>query len=96
MDLAYDRIQGEALSPDEEEHRNRNSNNTAEPSTINADFQEAYKAISASPWGAKLGGFFGSVVKQVSREELRMSDVIADAPPGWNGLQRSSTGTERR
>jgi len=39
---------------------------TTDQSTINKDFQEAYKAISSSPWGAKLGGFFGSVVKQVS------------------------------
>lgn len=38
----------------------------ADQNSLNKDFQEAYKAISSSPWGAKLGGFFGSVVKQVS------------------------------
>lgn len=60
MDLAYDHIQEEALQPDQ------NKEKTAQPApTLNADFQEAYKAISSSPWGAKLGGFFGSVVKQV-------------------------------
>lgn len=63
MDIAYDRIQEEALSQDEtsknQEKKPENAN------TLNADFQEAYKAISSSPWGARLGGFFGTVVKQV-------------------------------
>ncbi len=62
MDLAYDHIQESALSPDETAE---NGATKAEPSTLNTDFQEAYKAISSSPWGARLGGFFGSMVKQV-------------------------------
>jgi len=61
MDLAYDHIQEEALSPEEAKNKQGNQPET----TLNADFQEAYKAISSSPWGARLGGFFGSVVKQV-------------------------------
>jgi hypothetical protein len=62
MDLAYDHIQESALSPDETAE---NGAKKEESNTLNRDFQEAYKAISSSPWGAKLGGFFGSVVKQV-------------------------------
>jgi hypothetical protein len=62
MDLAYDHIQESALSPDETAE---NGSKKDESSTLNKDFQEAYKAISSSPWGARLGGFFGSVVKQV-------------------------------
>lgn len=62
MDLAYDHIQESALSPDETAE---NGSKKTESSTLNKDFQEAYKAISSSPWGARLGGFFGSVVKQV-------------------------------
>jgi hypothetical protein len=62
MDLAYDHIQEEALSP--EEHADK-PEQKPETTTLNSDFQEAYKAISSSPWGARLGGFFGSVVKQV-------------------------------
>ena len=62
MDLAYDHIQEEVLSPDEiakkEEDAKRNQ------STLNNEFQEAYKSFSASPWGAKLGGFFSDVKKQ--------------------------------
>lgn len=64
MDLAYDHIQESALSPEETKDAKDKQEQQPE-STLNADFQEAYKAISSSPWGAKLGGFFGSVVKQV-------------------------------
>jgi hypothetical protein len=60
MDLAYDHIQEEAF-PEEPSSEQEKKPET----TINSDFQEAYKAISSSPWGARLGGFFGSVVKQV-------------------------------
>lgn len=62
MDLAYDHIQESALSPDESAE---NGGKRPEPSTLNTDFQEAYKAISSSSWGTRLGGFFGSMVKQV-------------------------------
>jgi hypothetical protein len=61
MDLAYDHIQEEALQPE----KTPKSEEKQPETTLNADFQEAYKAISSSPWGAKLGGFLGSVVKQV-------------------------------
>jgi len=64
MDLAYDHIQEEALSP-EKSNADDDKQKQPETNTLNTDFQEAYKAISSSPWGAKLGGFFGSVVKQV-------------------------------
>lgn len=64
MDLAYDHIQEEALSPEKASTQNEEKKPETQ-NTLNADFQEAYKAISSSPWGAKLGGFFGSVVKQV-------------------------------
>jgi len=64
MDLAYDHIQEDALPKEEEQSENKEKR---PETTLNSDFQEAYKAISSSPWGAKLGGFFGSVVKQVNR-----------------------------
>ncbi len=64
MDLAYDHIQEEALSPKEPSDKPEQK---PETNTLNSDFQEAYKVISSSPWGARLGGFFGSVVKQVTR-----------------------------
>ncbi|KAH6679587.1 putative BSD domain-containing protein C22A12.14c [Halenospora varia] len=70
MDLAYDHIQEEALSPDESPKDQQKHPET----TLNTDFQEAYKAISSSPWGARLGGFFGSVVKQ-GLTDLRSSII---------------------
>ncbi|KAH7397824.1 hypothetical protein BKA64DRAFT_723493 [Cadophora sp. MPI-SDFR-AT-0126] len=56
MDLAYDHIQEQALAPENEAEKKEKKPET----TLNSDFQEAYKAISSSPWGARLGGFFGN------------------------------------
>lgn len=63
MDLAYDHIAEESLPKDEEgqDHQKKPESQ----STLNADIQAAYSALSASPWGARIGGFFGTVVKQV-------------------------------
>ncbi|KAI9650859.1 hypothetical protein NHQ30_000894 [Ciborinia camelliae] len=88
MDLAYDHIQEEALQPDQ------NKEKSAQPApTLNADFQEAYKAISSSPWGAKLGGFFGSVVKQgesVYKEaQHEFNTVSEEASKGFTDLRSS-------
>jgi hypothetical protein len=74
MDLAYDHIQEESLAQDEA----ANPAAKKPESTLNDDFQEAYKAISSSPWGAKLGGFFGNVVKQVGRYESRLWYYLMD------------------
>ena len=59
MDAAYDHIQEETLRPDEVTHSDPQSS-----SGLNIELQEAYKAFSASPWGARLGGFLGTVKKQ--------------------------------
>lgn len=61
MDIAYDHIQ-EASLPAQGDDAN---GQPAQESSLNADLQEAYKAISTSAWGSRIGGFFGSVVKQV-------------------------------
>ncbi|KAI4097729.1 MAG: hypothetical protein LQ344_000001 [Seirophora lacunosa] len=62
MDVAYDHIQEEVLSPDHAAKKEADSKRTQ--SNLNNEFQEAYKSFSASPWGAKLGGFFSDVKKQ--------------------------------
>jgi len=89
MDLAYDHIQEEALSPDDASAKKEKHPET----TLNSDFQEAYKAISSSPWGAKLGGFFGSVVKQgevVYKEaSSELSAVQSEATKGFTDLKSS-------
>lgn len=61
MDVAYDHVQEETYPSDEESASKETKKNT----TLNTEFQEAFKAVSSSPWGAKLGGFFGQVKKQV-------------------------------
>ncbi|KAI9834043.1 MAG: hypothetical protein M1819_003328 [Sarea resinae] len=61
MDFAYDHIQEETLTPDEAAKR---QDERAEQSDLGAEFQEAYKAISSSPWGMKLGGLWNNVQKQ--------------------------------
>ena len=61
MDAAYDHIQEEVLRPDEVTVK---EGEKPEEASLNAEFQEAYKSFTASPWGAKIGGFFGTVKKQ--------------------------------
>jgi hypothetical protein len=58
MDIAYDHILESSVA---EEQQNR----PAQQSSLNADLQDAYRTISSSAWGARIGGFLGSVVKQV-------------------------------
>ena len=66
MDLAYDHIVEESLPKEEDGKRNKAAGSADQTqNSLNAEFQDAYKAFSASPWGARLGGFFGNVVKQV-------------------------------
>ncbi len=66
MDVAYDHIQEEVLAPKEvveggqKQHRSPSND-------LNNEVREVYKAFSASPWGSTLGGFLGSVKKQVRR-----------------------------
>jgi hypothetical protein len=62
---AYDQIQAESLSPDEAKDKQLGRDPSASESNLNTELQDAYKAISASPWGQSLGGLWGSVKKQV-------------------------------
>ncbi|KAH8816155.1 BSD domain protein [Xylogone sp. PMI_703] len=93
MDLAYDHIQEEALARDEAPASDAEGKDKKPESSLNADFQEAYKAISSSPWGAKLGGFFGSVVKQgesVYKEaQQELSEIGVEASKGFTDLRSS-------
>ena len=63
MDLAYDHIQEEALSPDEIAAQEAEQEKQIQ-GNLNTELQEAYKSFSASPWGARLGGFLNTVKKQ--------------------------------
>ena len=91
MDLAYDHIQEQALAPENEAEKKEKK----PESTLNSDFQEAYKAISSSPWGARLGGFFGNVVKQVNHSCYADKAHEAHISTGRVCLQAGPAGAHR-
>ncbi|PVI00989.1 BSD-domain-containing protein [Periconia macrospinosa] len=62
MDTAYDHVQQESY-PEAKTPQSQDSSRQ-ESANINTEIQDAYKAISSSPWAARLGGFLGSVKKQ--------------------------------
>ncbi|KAE8822423.1 hypothetical protein PTNB85_10451 [Pyrenophora teres f. teres] len=65
MDSAYDHIQEESYPEDPTKQSSSGENIHQEPATnFNTEIQDAYKAISSSPWAARLGGFLGTVKKQ--------------------------------
>ncbi|KAM0350945.1 hypothetical protein ACHAP4_009855 [Fusarium culmorum] len=76
MDLAYDHIAEDGYAKKTEEPKI-----TQPQSTLNEDLQDAYKAFSNSPWGAKIGGFFGTVAKQ------ELAEVGEDASKGLTSLR---------
>lgn len=63
MDSAYDHIQEESYPQDPAPKQEAGASST-QTSDFNTELQDAYKAISSSPWAARLGGFLGSVKKQ--------------------------------
>ncbi|MCJ1263477.1 hypothetical protein MMC22_003347 [Lobaria immixta] len=60
MDVAYDHIQEEILSAEDAAKKD----DKKKDGNLNTELKEAYKSFSASPWGARLGGFFNDVKKQ--------------------------------
>jgi hypothetical protein len=93
MDVAYDHIQEKALTPAERrEAEDAASSSTTTTTTtadsaeqpppaatLNAEFQQAFQAVSASPWGAKLGGWFSQAKKQSETFYQDLSKEAADA-----------------
>ncbi|KAK4166484.1 BSD domain-containing protein 1-B [Cladorrhinum sp. PSN259] len=92
MDVAYDHIQ-ESNFPQEPSDSESKDKKPVQQATLNAEFQDAYRAISSSPWASKIGGFFGSVVKQgesVYREaQQELTAVSQDATRGFTDLRQS-------
>ncbi|KAJ6787896.1 hypothetical protein PWT90_01879 [Aphanocladium album] len=91
MDLAYDHIQEEAFRRDTPKPGEKSSE---EPqSSLNNEIQDAYKAFSASPWGAKIGGFFGNMVKQgesvYNQASKELAEVGEDASKGFADLRET-------
>jgi hypothetical protein len=63
MEIAYDHIQEEILAPDQSNRKGKEAEKPTE--SLNEEFQEAYRAISSSPWGVRFGSLIGTVKKQV-------------------------------
>ncbi|KAI9712475.1 MAG: hypothetical protein M1812_006891 [Candelaria pacifica] len=84
MDVAYDHIQEEVLSPDEAAEKEGTKH---EQGNLNTEFQEAYKAISSSPWGAKLGGFLGTGESVYTGARQEISSTSEQATKGFVDLR---------
>lgn len=94
MDGAYDHIAEKTYSGDRAQTPTppKNSNDTTAPAqdhvptspkreSLQSEFQETFKAFSASPWGARLGGLWGNVQKQ-SQTYLETARKEAEAASG--------------
>jgi hypothetical protein len=76
MDVAYDHSYTEEVTaPASTSDKGKDAEHEKE--SLNEEFQQAYKAISNSPWGARLGAFVGNVRKQV----FAPSSAISGIPP---------------
>ncbi|KAK4174590.1 hypothetical protein QBC36DRAFT_37944 [Triangularia setosa] len=92
MDIAYDHIL-ESNFEDKSDSQNRQNQPAAPQASLNEDLQDAYRAFSNSPWGARIGGFFGSVVKQgesiYHEAQQELSAVSQDATRGFTDLRQT-------
>lgn len=98
MDIAYDHIQEESLPADAQTSSPQNPSDR--PNTdLNSEFQQAFKAVSASPWGARLGGFFATAKKQTetlySDAQKEYASRSEQAAKGLGELQKSLANTTR-
>lgn len=73
MDLAYDHIQGQILTSNdnsnkagsgESDESTTQDSSQRQPLDLNAEFQETFRGFSDSPLGARLGGLWGNVRRQ--------------------------------
>ncbi|KAL5611772.1 hypothetical protein BROUX41_000653 [Berkeleyomyces rouxiae] len=99
MDIAYDHIQEDVFNKDEPADKNdatnteKNEKQQQAQASLNSDIQEAYKAISSSAWGAKIGGFFGTVVKQSENvyqtAQKELTAASTEATRGFSDLRET-------
>ncbi|RAK97396.1 BSD domain-containing protein [Aspergillus ibericus CBS 121593] len=103
MDVAYDHIQEEIFSSNDSSKKEPSQN---EPTTqdrpnvdLNAELQETFRAFSASPWGARIGGLWDNVRKQGESyyEGARQEYAAAseEAVKGFSDLKSSIVGRTR-
>ena len=88
MDVAYDHL-SESFTDDTTTTTATAPATDKQPvqqSSLNAEFQDAYRAFSNSPWGARIGGFLGSVVKQVRTINHGPNTIENSQCPGRVGV----------
>ncbi|KAI6841734.1 hypothetical protein KC340_g1232 [Hortaea werneckii] len=100
MDVAYDHVQEESYSPANANDQSQKQADPSEPpQTLNTEFQQAFQAVSASPWGSKLGGWFNQARKQgeayLTDLQKEAQDVQGQATQGWSKLQEEVTNRTR-
>ncbi|KFH46362.1 BSD domain-containing protein C22A12.14c-like protein [Hapsidospora chrysogenum ATCC 11550] len=98
MDLTYEYLQQDPVVKKESEPGAKDTpedgSKPEQPQpTLNDEIQDAYKAFSASPWGARIGGFLGNVVKQsesvYTQASKEFAEVKEDATKGFHDLRES-------
>ncbi|BCR92516.1 BSD domain-containing protein [Aspergillus chevalieri] len=102
MDFPYDHIQEEILAandPSKKGAQGESSNNQQSNVDLNTELQETFRAFSASPWGARIGGLWDNVRKQGesyyegAREEY--AAVSEEAVKGLSDLRETIVGRTR-
>ncbi|KAF6833589.1 BSD domain-containing protein C22A12.14c [Colletotrichum plurivorum] len=92
MELAYDHIQESNLPKDDDKRKGDPKDPKADQpqSSLNDDLQDAYKALSTSAWGMRIGGFLGNAVKQgqsVYKEASKeVTELGGDAAKGFTSI----------
>ncbi|KAF2123523.1 hypothetical protein P153DRAFT_435855 [Dothidotthia symphoricarpi CBS 119687] len=90
MDSAYDHIQQETYPEDGPKQESASGSAQPQANNFNAEFQDAYKAISSSPWAARIGGFFGTVKKQgeqyIDNASKQYAPTVQNATAGVSSL----------
>ncbi|KAF9876262.1 BSD domain-containing protein [Colletotrichum karsti] len=92
MDLAYDHVQESTLPThdDKKKDGSKDPKNDQPQASLNEDLQEAYKALSTSAWGMRIGGFLGNAVKQgqsVYKEASKeVTELGGDAAKGFTSI----------
>ncbi|RAL16258.1 BSD domain-containing protein [Aspergillus homomorphus CBS 101889] len=103
MDVAYDHIQEEIYSSNDSSKKEADQNEPTKTEhsnvDLNAELQETFRAFSASPWGARLGGLWDNVRKQGESyyEGARQEYAAAseEAAKGFSDLRSSIVGRTR-
>lgn len=89
MDVAYDHVQESAYSLSDDHGQRENAEESLHD--LNSDLQQAFHAVSSSPWGAKLGGWLSQARKQgetlVADLQKEAQDAETFASQGWSRVR---------